>query len=433
MTKTIGLKYTCCKDSDFCNLFKTPSNFLVQLVDNRPINVEKKNLSTSYLLVLLIILIVLVISLISILIYQKLKRRKLNQCNCLENSSVVKKSSLQNIESAISETAQHSSQNSKLYEELDLQTILNDDQFTIKHQAKRHNMNVFVKIYKAKVKQLWLSEINIYKLILIRHENILNFIAKSEFYDSKASQLNYLIVTEYHQLGNLECFLKSKPNLTEQQLIKLMLTASSGLNHLHLEISNNQRKPTVVHRNINSKNFIIKQNLTCALANFNYALISNELNDETRPIKMICNPINYYYCPPECLDETINLKSIVSLKCADVYSFGLVLFQILNYFHESEYRMPFHRQFNELSNSNGKQVRQEDKLKRMKKILLKQRLNIVDELKMSQFFKSTKEEDKFFTINDELLRIIKESCYLEPLSRLSIRKIENDLNKLLDF
>ena len=31
----------------------------------------------------------------------------------------------------------------------------------------------------------------------------------------------------------------------------------------------------------------------------------------------------------------------------------------------------------------------------------------------------------------ELCRIIKESTYIEPLSRLSIRKIESDLNRLL--
>lgn len=487
-----------------------------------------------------------------------------------------------------------------LFDELTFQKELSSGRFLSKHQARRHEMDVFVKIYKGeRAKRLWLNEVNIYKIILIRHEMILNFIAKSEFYDTALNETHYLTVTGYHPLGSLESFLRTRPALSEQTMLGLMLSASSGLNHLHLEISSNQRKASIVHRNINAKNFIVKQNLTCALANFNHAIKSTELHsigcecnarnskakttlkrkasfrrseepmrscekickesvrDEKKSAKpckhcknlTICKIVSepLVYCPPEYLDNSINLKSIVSLKSADIYSFGLVLWQIANYFYTGAYRVPFCRQpfvdrHSDIENvrSHGEATCQEayravrknaysDKrdfkaasedeeqakktsnleLKRLKYLLLERKpnddlsieemfacheqpassspnlsdrlrstksefmideadgLNVspstsanaslkahqsetksdFDDAKVSQIEQTDKESGELKEINKpgtsdgqhlptksellmELLRIIRESTYTEPLSRLSIRKIESDLNRL---
>lgn len=539
-TKRDDLKMNCCKSQNFCNRYDN----LTANIDLSKISTIKqktadlnssKKWTTFYLLTLSIVLISLVICLTLITIYQKQKlkrRRRQNQCDCLNNllqrtTFGYKLDQFQNdqqqtdkekfdkqIDKIITNPI-----GSKLFDELELLDQLGNGEFTSKFKAKRHGIDVIVKIYKgANLKQIWLNEINIYKIILIRHENILNFVAKLEFYDQELNLMNYLTVTEYHQYGNLDNFLRTKPKLSEQQMFKLMLTASAGLNHLHLEISNNQRKPSIVHRNINPKNFIVKQNLTCALANFNYAVKSTELDSITDCCKLICSKntkkcdkkyiknLNCYksrivcnpliYCPPEYLDNSINLKSIVSLKSADVYSFGLVLWQIANYFYTQNYRLPLlmlFGQFDELvanhsdafkndgmfiqnddlhfqdnlqkirqNDTQSKQEQFDEQLKRMKSLLLEQnKSSVVDvciekmfvqqndlmkksfyDLKSEETQNSTNlnenEENKINStrsltlkqISPELFRIIREACYFEPLSRLSIRKIENELHKL---
>ena len=524
----------------------------------KPMIDESRNESSMWitvtLLILSIILIVVAISLTLVSIHQRQRqrsKRKRNRCECsinVQNNLLYKESGRKELNN--NSTNQISS---RLYEELELENRLNDGKYSIKYQAKRHGLDVFVKIYKGDARRLWLNEINIYKIILIRHENILNFIAKSEFYDPQFGRSNcYLTVTEYHQLGSLDSFLKTSPNLTEKEMLKLMLSASSGLNHLHLEISNNQRKPAIVHRNINSKNFIVKPNLTCVIANFSYALKSTELdglfdrcktNDQRNKLSpkttetnrkrmssndhqsIVCRPL--VYCPPEYLNNSINLKSIVFLKSADVYSFSLVLWQISNYFYTGKYRMPFsaaaaarqtpfHGQFDELvdlansqqpnshrinsyvkqsemsSASNDEHVPVEiDELERMRYLLLEQKQSVLDwsgfdfehdkqemmfrgddklctsppahylgstterrskitddscetkeirVLNNSNFVDAAMErqreqhqtlEQHSPTTKQELDRIIKEASYTEPLARLSIRKIESDLKRLV--
>ena len=54
--------------------------------------------------------------------------------------------------------------------------------------------------------------------------------------------------------------------------LKLAHSAASGLSHLHLEIHGARGKPAIVHRDIKSRNILVKQNLTCAIADFGLAI-----------------------------------------------------------------------------------------------------------------------------------------------------------------
>ena len=54
--------------------------------------------------------------------------------------------------------------------------------------------------------------------------------------------------------------------------LNLAQTAASGLSHLHLEIHGARGKPAIVHRDIKSKNILVKPNLTCAIADFGLAV-----------------------------------------------------------------------------------------------------------------------------------------------------------------
>ena len=61
--------------------------------------------------------------------------------------------------------------------------------------------------------------------------------------------------------------------------LNLAQSAASGLSHLHLEIHGARGKPAIVHRDIKSKNILVKPNLTCAIADFGLAVKYDRYTD----------------------------------------------------------------------------------------------------------------------------------------------------------
>ena len=49
-------------------------------------------------------------------------------------------------------------------------------------------------------------------------------------------------------------------------------SAASGLSHLHTEIRGTRGKPIIAHRDIKSRNILVKKDLTCAIADFGLAI-----------------------------------------------------------------------------------------------------------------------------------------------------------------
>ncbi|OBS82815.1 hypothetical protein A6R68_23195, partial [Neotoma lepida] len=54
-------------------------------------------------------------------------------------------------------------------------------------------------------------------------------------------------------------------------MIKLPLSIAGGLAHLHMEIVGTQGKPAIAHRDLKSKNILVKNNGTCCIANLGLA------------------------------------------------------------------------------------------------------------------------------------------------------------------
>uniref|UniRef100_A0A8C6MNJ1 receptor protein serine/threonine kinase n=1 Tax=Moschus moschiferus TaxID=68415 RepID=A0A8C6MNJ1_MOSMO len=134
------------------------------------------------------------------------------------------------------------------------------------------------------------------------------------------------LVSEYHEQGSLYDYL-NRNIVTVAGMIKLALSIASGLAHLHMEIVGTQGKPAIAHRDIKSKNILVKKCETCAIADLGLAVKHDSI---LNTIDIPQNPKvgTKRYMAPEMLDDTINVNIFESFKRADIYSVGLVYWEI---------------------------------------------------------------------------------------------------------
>ncbi|XP_023692423.1 bone morphogenetic protein receptor type-1B [Paramormyrops kingsleyae] len=183
---------------------------------------------------------------------------------------------------------------------------------------------VAVKVFFTTEEASWFRETEIYQTVLMRHENILGFIAADIKGTGSWTQL-YLI-TDYHESGSLYDYLKST-TLDSRAMLRLAYSSISGLCHLHTEIFGTQGKPAIAHRDLKSKNILVKRNGTCCIADLGLAVkfISDTNEVDIPPNTRVGTK---RYMPPEVLDESLNRKHFQSYIMADMYSFGLILWEI---------------------------------------------------------------------------------------------------------
>ncbi|OWK60099.1 Bone morphogenetic protein receptor type-1B [Lonchura striata] len=208
--------------------------------------------------------------------------------------------------------------------------------------GKWRGEKVAVKVFFTTEEASWFRETEIYQTVLMRHENILGFIAADIKGTGSWTQL-YLI-TDYHENGSLYDYLKST-TLDTKAMLKLAYSSVSGLCHLHTEIFSTQGKPAIAHRDLKSKNILVKKNGTCCIADLGLAVkfISDTNEVDIPPNTRVGTK---RYMPPEVLDESLNRNHFQSYIMADMYSFGLILWEIARRCVSGgiveEYQLPYH-------------------------------------------------------------------------------------------
>nr|AVK72356.1 type I Bmp receptor [Meara stichopi] len=200
---------------------------------------------------------------------------------------------------------------------------------------------VAVKIFVTTDEASWRRETEIYQTVLMRHDNILGFIAADIKGTGSWTQL--WLISEYHELGSLHDYLKAY-TCNKGIMLQLAYSAACGISHLHAEIYGTQGKPAIAHRDIKSRNILVKQNLTCVIADFGLSV--RFVSDR----KEVDIPVNTRqgtkrYMSPEVLDDTLKQETFTAFKQADMYSFGLVLWEIASRCNSlasvDEYQVPF--------------------------------------------------------------------------------------------
>uniref|UniRef100_A0A182SK22 receptor protein serine/threonine kinase n=1 Tax=Anopheles maculatus TaxID=74869 RepID=A0A182SK22_9DIPT len=190
--------------------------------------------------------------------------------------------------------------------------------------AKWRDEKVAVKIFFTTEEASWFRETEIYQTVLMRNENILGFIAAD--IKGTGSWTQMLLITDYHELGSLHDYLQKRV-LNPHMLKMLALSLASGVAHLHTEIFGTPGKPSIAHRDIKSKNILVKRNGQCAIADFGLAVKYTSESDEIQ-IAPNSRVGTRRYMAPEVLSETLDLKVFEGFKMADMYSVGLVFWEM---------------------------------------------------------------------------------------------------------
>ena len=67
-------------------------------------------------------------------------------------------------------------------------------------------------------------------------------------------------------LFSISSFCPHRNTVTPDRMLDMALSIATGLTHLHLEISGTQGKPAIAHRDLKSRNILVKKDLTCVIA-----------------------------------------------------------------------------------------------------------------------------------------------------------------------
>lgn len=184
---------------------------------------------------------------------------------------------------------------------------------------------VAVKIFSALAEPSWKREAEIYQTPMLRHRNILGFIATDKKDD--VSTTGYWLVTDYYPMGSLYDFLR-KESLEMSDAIKMAFSIANGLAHLHGEIFGTQGKPAIAHRDLKSKNILVKNDGTCCIADLGMAV---RFDSSSGIVDVPANSRvgTRRYLAPELLENNLNLMDFEAVKATDIYALGLVLWEIL--------------------------------------------------------------------------------------------------------
>ncbi|KAI3511127.1 hypothetical protein L1887_18271 [Cichorium endivia] len=148
-----------------------------------------------------------------------------------------------------------------------------------------------------------------------QHENIVTLIGFCDDNDE------LILIYEYISHGSLDTYLRNPATpggLSWPQLLKICIGVASALDYLHNHVAEKHR---IIHRDIKSANVLLDENWNAKLADFGLARIGLANQQNTFVITNLAG--TYGYCDPQ-YERTGFLT-----KESDIYSFGVVLFEVL--------------------------------------------------------------------------------------------------------
>ncbi|XP_052892419.1 activin receptor type-1 isoform X1 [Anopheles moucheti] len=204
-----------------------------------------------------------------------------------------------------------------------------------------HGESVAVKIFFSRDEDSWKRETEIYGTVLLRHENILGYVGSDMTSRNSCTQL--WLITHYYPQGSLFDYL-NRTAITTHQMVTICLSIANGMVHLHTEIFGTEGKPAIAHRDLKTKNILIRANGTCVIADFGLAVMHSQTTNKI-DIGNTARVGTKRYMAPEVLDESISMDCFDALRKADIYALGLIFWEVcrrtISCGIAEEYKVPY--------------------------------------------------------------------------------------------
>ncbi|CAH1440498.1 unnamed protein product [Lactuca virosa] len=193
----------------------------------------------------------------------------------------------------------------------------------------------FGKVYKGELSERWQNRTAAFKRLAqnsyqgehefrneismisrFHHENIISFIG----YCDEVNEM--IVVYEYAINGSLDHHLQDpnkRRDITWTHRLKICIGAARGLNYLHSGLGEHNR---VIHRDVKSANILLDDNFVAKICDFGLSKLGPKNLPNTHLDTKVAGTQFY-------LDPTYH-ESHILRKESDIYSFGVVLFEMLS-------------------------------------------------------------------------------------------------------
>ncbi|XP_072539779.1 bone morphogenetic protein receptor type-2a [Salminus brasiliensis] len=301
----------CCCSRDLCNLnftedFPPPRPTTAQPVYTRQLYREE-----AILIALAIVSVVAVLVVLLFFIYRVLRghgKQSLHNLNMLEAAFSPPSLDLDNL---------------KLLE------LIGRGRYGSVYRGCLEERSVAVKVFSSANRQPFVNERSIYRLLL-DHDNIARFLESEERLGTDG-RTEYLLLLEFYPYGSLCTYLSARV-VDWSSCCRLVLSVTRGLAYLHTELLRGDvYKPAVSHRDLNSRNVLVKADGCCVISDFGLSMTltgkkqSGHGEEDNTAISEVGT---VRYMAPEVLEGAVNLRDCeAALKQVDVYALGLLYWE----------------------------------------------------------------------------------------------------------
>ncbi|KAK2721016.1 activin receptor type-2A-like isoform X2 [Artemia franciscana] len=226
---------------------------------------------------------------------------------------------------------------------------------TVWRGAVAPDRDVAVKVFNQQSQNYFFNERDIYCLPLMDHPNIVVYLGCDERIGHNEF-VEHRVFLNYHPIGCIQDYLRNNP-LDWSVFCKMGQSVARGLSYLHTYIKKGDYlKPAVAHRDINSRNILVKSDLSLCICDMGFAMqidgahyvfSGEQQHAETSSLTDVGT---LRYMAPEVLEGAVNLRECeAALKQVDVYALSLVLWELATRCFDlcvssnkvSLYKMPF--------------------------------------------------------------------------------------------
>lgn len=311
----------CCCSHNLCNANYTEAPPTADTPALRPMKMDSRDEQTDHqlkpeeaaLIALVTIAITAILIVVLFLGYRMMKRKHKHHLSAVDVMEAA------NAESSID------------LDNLKLLELIGRGRYGAVFRGCLNERCVAVKLFSSANRQNYINERSIYCLPLLQqHDNIARFLTADERMTADGRP-EFLILMEYYPHGCLSHYL-SLHSVDWLTCCRMTHGVTRGLAFLHTELHRgDQHKPAVAHRDLTSRNVLVRADLSCVLADFGLSMRltgprpCRPGDDDNMAISEVGT---VRYMSPEVLGGALNLRDCESaLKQVDVYALGLLYWE----------------------------------------------------------------------------------------------------------